>query len=63
MQSGAAEGAAQDALQIGAMDAEIGRAEAPPVPAVLAHGVCGDPPAVLPAAEDQLGGLGGGDGN
>ena len=60
MQPFTAERAAKDALQVGAMDTEIGRAETLPVAAVLADRVRRDPPPVPTVAKDQLGRLGGG---
>lgn len=47
-------GSGQNALQIGPVNAEIGRAELPDVSAVMAHGKGRDPRVGSPAAIDQL---------
>ncbi len=58
MQPGGAERAAEDALEIGAMDAEVGGTEAAAIGRVLAHGKGRDATAVPPTPVDQLGGFG-----
>jgi len=55
----AAERAVQDALQVGAVDAEIGCAETLLVAQAVSDGMGGDAASVLPAPVDQLGRLGG----
>ena len=59
MQALSAQGAAQDLLKVGAVDAEIGGAEPGAVGASLTHRMRGDTAAVAPVAIDQLRWLGG----
>jgi hypothetical protein len=63
IEPGAAERAAEDALQVGTVDAVIGRAKALLVRKVVVHGESRNAPAIPPAAIDELAGLrrGGGD--